>query len=140
LKKREETSKRKVWKFQGDHEEETHQYGQSEPAPSSATMWLDGALMGVPFSSLPIPGLTKLANSSCPFSFPFLSPGWFFFVWELFFSSPPVHAQVSHAYLTLCTLGPPSPTYLPICPPTHPSAYLCTYALNHHQGNDNVGR
>jgi hypothetical protein len=27
-------------------------------------MWMDGALIGVPFSSLPVPGLTKVANSS----------------------------------------------------------------------------
>ncbi len=42
--------------------------GQSEPAPTSAPMWMDGwmdgALMSVPFSSLLVPGLTKVANSS----------------------------------------------------------------------------
>jgi hypothetical protein len=37
-------------------------FGQSEPAPTSAPMWMDGALMGAPFSSLP--GLAKVANSS----------------------------------------------------------------------------
>ncbi len=39
--------------------------GQNEPAPpTSAPMWMDDALMGAPFSSLPVPGLTKVANSS----------------------------------------------------------------------------
>ncbi len=38
--------------------------GQSDPAPTSAPMWMDGALMGAPFSSLPVPGLTKVMNSS----------------------------------------------------------------------------
>jgi hypothetical protein len=32
--------------------------------PPCAPMWMDGALMGVPFSSLPVPGLTKVVNSS----------------------------------------------------------------------------
>jgi len=41
-----------------------HLEGQSEPASTSAPMWMDGALMGAPFSSLPVPGLTKVANSS----------------------------------------------------------------------------
>jgi len=39
-------------------------HGQSEPTPTSAPMWMDGALMGAPFSSLLIPRLTKVVNSS----------------------------------------------------------------------------
>jgi len=38
--------------------------GQSEPAPASAPMWMDGALMSAPFSSFLVPGLTEVANSS----------------------------------------------------------------------------
>jgi hypothetical protein len=34
------------------------------PAPTNAPMWVDGALMGVPFSSLPIHGIIKVANLS----------------------------------------------------------------------------
>jgi hypothetical protein len=111
-------------------------------------MWMDGALMGAPFSSLPVPGLTKVANSSCIIFFPFLSPGWFSFG-EHFFPHPP-RLPRSHlpAYIQttcLCTLVsslPHLPTYLPtyspIYLPTHPSTYLCTYALNHHQGNQGI--
>jgi len=78
---------------------------------------------GCTFSSLPVPGLTKVVNSSWPF-FIFLSSAQVGFFWgELFFSSPLTPAQVS---------------------PTHPSTYLpinlCTYALNLHQGNDDVGQ
>ncbi len=42
----------------------THYGGQSEPAPTCAPMWMDGALMGAPFSSLRVPELTKVVNSS----------------------------------------------------------------------------
>jgi hypothetical protein len=36
---------------------------KSEPAPNQCTN-VDGVLMGAPFSSLSVPGLTKVANSS----------------------------------------------------------------------------
>jgi len=39
-------------------------HGHNEPTPTSAPMWMDGALMGAPFSSLPILRLTKVVNSS----------------------------------------------------------------------------
>jgi len=39
-------------------------HGQSEPTPTGAPMWMDGALMGAAFSSLPILRLTKMVNSS----------------------------------------------------------------------------
>jgi hypothetical protein len=84
---------------------------------TSAPMWLDGASMGVPFSSLPAPGLTKAANSGLT---------------HLPTFSLPAHAP----------WPPPSTTYLPTRPPifllTHQPIYLCTYALNLHQGNDNT--
>ncbi len=107
--------------------------GQSEPAPTSAPMWMDGALMGVPFSSLHVPGLTKVGNSSWPFIF--LSSAQVGFLWELFFSSPLTLAQVSLTYLHLDylpmhpSLLPPHlltylPTYPPIYLPIHQFAYL----------------
>jgi len=40
----------------------THYGGQREPAPTCVPTWMDGALMGVPFSSLPVPELTKVVN------------------------------------------------------------------------------
>ncbi len=100
-------------------------------------MWMDGALMGAPFSSLLVPWLTKVANSSWPFLFfSFTQPRLGFF--GNFFSLPP-HAHLGLTYLPLdyclCTLASSLPH-----PPTHPSTYLpinlCTYALNLHQGND----
>jgi hypothetical protein len=98
--------------------------GQSEPAPTSAPMWMDGALMSAPFSSLLIPGLTKVANSSWPFS-SFPQPRLVFFL-ELFFSSPLTPAQVSPTYLPLnyylCTLASSLPHL-----PTFPSTYLFMY-------------
>lgn len=42
----------------------THYRGQTEPAPTCAPMWMDGALLGAAFSSLPVPELTKVMNSS----------------------------------------------------------------------------
>jgi hypothetical protein len=62
-----------------------------KPAPTSAPTWMDGALMGGPFSSLPVPGLTKVANSSWPF-FLVLSSAQVGFFLGTFFSSPPTHA------------------------------------------------
>ncbi len=126
--------------------------GKSEPTPTSASMWMDGALMA-PFSSLLVLGLTKVVNSSCPILFSFLSPRCFF--WKHFFPHPP-HLPRFHlrTYLHLDYLPmhpgllPPPPTYLsthllthlstypPICLPFHQPTYLCTYAPNHHHGND----
>ncbi len=118
--------------------------GQSEPAPTSAPIWMDGALMGAPFSSLLVPGLTKVGNSSWPFIF--LSSAQVGFLWELFFSSPLTLAQVSLTYLHLDYLAmhpsllPPHlltylPTYPPIYLPIHPFSYLPnnlpTYVLMH---------
>jgi len=130
-------------------------FGQSEPAPTSAPKWMDGALMGAPFSSLP--GLAKVANLSWPFLFPFLSLGQFFL--GTFFFLTPHTTQVSPTYLHLDylpmhpgLLPPPSnylhahlpthlSTYPPICLPTHPKPiYLCTYALNLYQGNDDASQ
>jgi hypothetical protein len=98
---------------------------ESEPAPTGAPKWMDGALMGAPFSSLPVPGLTKVVNSS----------------WPPFFSSPPCWPR-SHlpTYLHLDYLAthpgllapPPTyllvhlPTHLPTYPSTYLSMYLCT--------------
>jgi hypothetical protein len=97
-----------------------HYGGQREPAPTCVPTWMDGALMGLPFSSLPVPELTKVVNSSWPF---------------LFLSSAQVFLGTffSLAYLPTFTLlayapwPPPSPTYLPTCPPIHPSIYLFTH-------------
>jgi hypothetical protein len=100
-----------------------HFEGQSEPAPTSAPMWMDGALMGAPFSSLPVPGLTKVANSSLPYSFSFPQPR-FVFLGELFFFLTP-HACPGLTYLHLDYL-PMHPGLLPP-PPTHPSIYLPTH-------------
>jgi hypothetical protein len=110
---------------------------------------MDGALMGTPFSSLPVPGLTKVTNSSWPCFFPpFLSPGRFFFG-ELFFVPHP-HTHPGLTYLPtfrLCTLAsslPHLPTYLPTYPPiylpSHQPIYLCTYILNLQQGNSDASQ
>ncbi len=86
---------------------------------TSAPMWMDGASMGEPFSSLPVPGLTKAPNSGLTHLPTFRLP---------VYAGPP-----------------PSTTYLPnlpTCPPifllTHQPIYLCTYTLNLHQGNDDT--
>jgi hypothetical protein len=98
----------------------------------------------VPFSSLPVPGLTQVVNSSWPFLFPFLSSGWFPFG-TFFFLSP--HARPGLTYLPMHPgLLPPPLTHLPTHLPTyssiwlhtHQPTYLCTYALNLHQGNDDT--
>jgi hypothetical protein len=109
----------------------THYGGHSEPVPTCATMWMDGALMGVPFSSLPVPELTKVVKLTLFFAF--LSPGFF---GNFFFFTP--HTRPGLTYLpTFRPLAyvpwpPPSlphlPTYLPTYPPiylpTRPIAYL----------------
>jgi hypothetical protein len=112
--------------------------GHTEPAPTSAPMWMDGALMGVPFSSLSVPGLTRVANS-----------GWwpYSYFWEHFFFLIP---QVPPTYLPTFRLPPYapwptlSPTYLLTYLPTYPiiclSTYLCAYTLNFHQGNDHANQ
>jgi hypothetical protein len=77
---------------------------------TSAPMWMDGASMGEPFSSLPAPGLTKAANSGLT---------------HLPTFSLPAHAP----------WPPPSTTYPPTHPPTHPFSYLLinlsTYVPTH---------
>jgi hypothetical protein len=116
--------------------------GQSEPAPTSAPMWMDGALMGAPFSSIPVPGLTKVANSSWPCFFSFPQPRLVFF--GNFFFLHPSRPPRSHLLPMHPGLLSPPPTYLPTYPPiylrSHQPIYLCTYTLNLHQGNDDAGR
>jgi hypothetical protein len=83
-----------------------------------------------------------VVNSSCPIFFPFFDPRVFFFG-NIFFLTP--HACPNLTYLPRFKLfayapfSPPSPTYSPICLPSHQPTYLCTYALNHHKGNDGAG-
>ncbi len=88
-------------------------------------------------------------STSWTFFTPFLNPGWFSFFGNFFFPSPPMPAsapmpaQVSPTSLPTFRLLPTHLGLLPPPPTTHPSTYLpinlCTYALNLHQGNDNVG-
>ncbi len=109
---------------------------QSELAPTSAPMWMDGALMSAPFSSVPVPELTKVTISSRPFFFLLSSAQVGFFLGTFVFQ-PPTAAQVSPAYLHLdylslrLSLLPPPPTYLlahlPTHLPTFPSTYLPMY-------------
>ncbi len=40
MKKGEERSKRRVWKFQGDHKEETHQYVERESYTKDQVLWI----------------------------------------------------------------------------------------------------
>jgi len=93
-------------------------------------MWMDGALMCVPFLSLLIPRLTKVANVGWLF-LPLLSPSWLF-------PHPPLPPTYLHLNYLPMHLGflPPPPTYLP----THIFTYLWTYTLNLHQGNGNTGQ
>jgi hypothetical protein len=119
-------------------------------SPTSAPMWMDGALMGVPFSSLPVPGLTKVVSSGWPFSVSLPQPR-LVFLGTLFFS-PLTPTWVSPPYLhldylfmhpgflphDLPTLHTATylPTHLPTYLLTHLPAYLCTYTLNFHQGTN----
>ncbi len=111
---------------------------------------MDGwCIHGCTFFVPPCPWANQGGELKLIFFFHFLNLGWFFF-WEFFYSSPPTPAQVSPTYLPLnyylCTLPsfPHLPTYLPTYPPiylpSHQPIYLCTYALNLHQGNDDVGQ
>jgi hypothetical protein len=87
----------------------------------------------VPFSSLPVPGLTQVVNSSWPFLFPFLSLGWFAFG-TFFFPQPPCpprsHLPTCIQTTYLCTLACSLP-HLPTCPPIHPSTYLFIHMLTY---------
>ncbi len=123
-------------------------FGLSELAPTNVDVW---ALMGAPFSSLPIPSLTKVANLGRPF-FPLSSTQVGFFLGNFFFLNPHAHLGLIYlptfrlpTYLTyLFTFRlrnyapwppPPLPTYLlahpatyvPTYLPTFPSTYLLTY-------------
>ncbi len=73
---------------------------QSEAAPTSASTWMDGALIGFCFLSLCHP---RLMFFLCPFLSPDLS---FFWAFETFPAHPPTHPSI---YLPTC----PS-TFLPI--------------------------
>jgi hypothetical protein len=124
---------------------------QSEPAPTSAPMWMDGAFMGVPFSSLPVPGANRGGELKLTF-FPLSSASvGFSFLRTFFFFTP--HGRPGLTYLPTFRLLPmhsrilpPPPTHpsiylpTPIYLPSHQPIYLCTYALNLHQGNDDAGR
>ncbi len=125
--------------------------GQSEPAPTSAPTWMDGALIGFSFLSLCHPRLT--------FSLPFLSPDLSFFFATLFCPRPlpsffflafetfPTHLLFLTDLLTyifrLKVYSSPS-TYSPInlkCAtliPTHqptPSIFLPTNTLDRYLPN-----
>jgi hypothetical protein len=71
---------------------------QSEPAPTSAPMWMDGALMGVSFSSLPVPGITKCGELRLTLFFVLSSAQVDLFLWELF--SSPLRSHLP-TYITL---------------------------------------
>lgn len=101
------------------HESKVWNCGQNEPTPTNAPMWMDGTLMGVPFSSLPIHGLSKVVNLSWLF-FRSLTHYGFLFFWEPFSSPPPLLRS-----------------HLPTYPPTHAFTYLCTYTFSFHQSHDN---
>jgi hypothetical protein len=96
-------------------------HGQNEPTPTSAPMWMDGALMGAPFSSLLFLKLTNVANSSS-FFFSFLQP------MLVFYYTPHTYLDLTYLptfkLLTYAPWFPPSPTYLPTCPPTRTYTYL----------------
>jgi hypothetical protein len=135
-------------------------FGLSELAPTNVDVW---ALMGAPFSSFPIPQLTKVANLGRPFSSLSSTQVGFFFG-EFFFLNPHAHLGLIYlptfrlpTYLTyLSTFRLPNyapwppppylPTYLPtqlptyplICLPTHQPTFLRTYTLNLHQGDDDA--
>ncbi len=115
--------------------------GQSEPASTGAPMWMDGALMGA-LSSLPVPWLTKVANSSSPFFFLSSAQVGFFWAGNFFFPHPS-RLPRSHlpTYLQTTAYVPwPPPTHLPTYPSTYLPINLFTYALNLHQGNGDASR
>jgi len=88
--------------------------GQSEPAPTSAPLWMDGALIGFSFLSLCHPMLTFFL---CPFS-ALISPDLSFFSGTSFSPRPPP----SFFIFFLLKLFPP--TYYPPLSPTNLFAYI----------------
>jgi hypothetical protein len=90
--------------------------GQSEPAPTSAPTWMDGALIGFSFLSLCHPRLTF----SC---LPFLSPDLSFSL-QLYFLPAPHPVSVSFNFETF-------PTH----PPTHLTTDLPTNTLSRYLPN-----
>jgi hypothetical protein len=105
--------------------------GQSEPAPTSAPFWMDGALMGFRFSSPPVPVLTSLVNTASLILFFFPQPfrQILFLHGTCFSPSPtdlptftlPAYSSRPHLPTILST------TCLLAHPPTHPPTYLSTY-------------
>ncbi len=67
---------------------------QSEPAPTSAPMWMDVLLMGVPFSSLPVPGIPMWRTKVDLFFWFFPQPRLNCFCGNFFFLTP----QVPHKH------------------------------------------
>ncbi len=114
--------------------------GQSEPAPTRALTWMDGALIGFSFLSLCHPTLTFFV---CPFSA--LISVFFFF--ELYFLPAPHPVSFFFSFETFParpSTSPhcPSPTYSPIylkcatlifthLPPAPAPIYLSTYLPIH---------
>ncbi len=111
--------------------------GQSEPAPTSAPTWMDGALIGFSFLSLCHP---RLSFFVCPFSalisvffcnfifsppLPsfFFSPDLRFFFWNFIFSPAPT--QFFFFFFCAFDTFPTHPPTTPHCPPlTYLPIYL----------------
>ncbi len=105
-------------------ERKEHPKGQREPAPTNVPIWMDDALMSVPFSSLPAPGLTKGGQHKWTQIFHFLSPlGSLFFCWNFFFPGLTTPSPLSPSYLQTTCLCTKKSQLSPV--PTHtPIAYL----------------
>jgi hypothetical protein len=96
-------------------------------------MWMDGAPMVAPFSSIPCPLNPK------PRWWTLVAQDGFFLLGTFFFPQPPTPALVSHLPTYLPTylhldylfmhlgLLPPSPTYVPTHVPTHLFTYSPIY-------------
>jgi hypothetical protein len=88
-------------------------YCQSEPPPTSAPAWMDGALKGFSFLSLCHPRLTFFACPDQPWSQFFYPPWSLFSFWNFIFSPPPTRFP----FLFACETFPSHPPTTPHCTP-----------------------
>ncbi len=131
----------------------THYGGQSEPAPTLCTNVDGWCTDGCTFFVPPCPWPNQGGEFELTFFFLSSAQVGSFFLQTFFFLTPPPPNPPRSDLPTFRLLAyapwpPPSPTYLPthlftyspICLPSHQPAYLCTYARNLHQSNDDAGR
>jgi hypothetical protein len=94
--------------------------GQNEPTPTNAPMWMEGALMDVPFFVIPCPKTNQGGKCRLIF-FSFPQPKLILFLGTFFFLTPHIPPSYLHLNYMFMHLGflPPPPTYLPTHLPTY---------------------